>query len=256
MHGTKEFNILLLRGLGRTSAHWLDFPNHLKDNLDIVNEVKCIDLPGFGHESDASSPITIKGITDFVLSRFELFPTNKNWITISVSLGGMVNMHWLSDTEKSALIKGSIIINSSSSDIANPFERASIKSLSKIVRAGISTDNYVKEKHIASFVNHQCPDEETLRRLAQVNEKFPIGIPAFLKQLIAASQFKSPRYLYRPTMFVNSKNDVMVNPICSERLAKKFDCQLETHPSAGHDLPIEDPTWLVERVGNFLRNLN
>ncbi|MCP4911649.1 MAG: alpha/beta hydrolase [Oligoflexia bacterium] len=256
MPGTNKYNILLLRGLGRTSAHWLDFPEHLKNNLSMVNEVKCIDLPGFGHESDEASPLTIKGITDFVFSKFELLPTSPNWITISVSLGGMVNMHWLSDTERSAHIKGSIIINSSSSDIAHPFERASIKSLSKIIKAGISRDNYVKEKHIASFVNHQCPSEETLKRLAKVNDQFPIKIPSFIKQLLAASHFKSPQYLYRPTLFVRSKNDVMVNPVCSERLASKYNCQLETHPSAGHDLPIEDPAWLVEKVGNFLRSLD
>jgi hypothetical protein len=38
----------------------------------------------------------------------------------------------------------------------------------------------------------------------------------------------------------------MVSYQCSEYLAAKYRWPLVLHNSAGHDLPIDDPAWLIE----------
>jgi hypothetical protein len=42
--------------------------------------------------------------------------------------------------------------------------------------------------------------------------------------------------------------DQMVNPECSQQLAEHWNLPLYTHPSAGHDVFIDDPQWVLQIV--------
>jgi pimeloyl-ACP methyl ester carboxylesterase len=44
------------------------------------------------------------------------------------------------------------------------------------------------------------------------------------------------------------RNDLLVNPRCSQRLARHLGATMVEHPSAGHDLPLDDPAWLLEKI--------
>jgi len=45
-----------------------------------------------------------------------------------------------------------------------------------------------------------------------------------------------------------SENDHFVSSSCSKNLAKSWGCELHIHPWAGHDLPLDDPDWIIEHL--------
>jgi len=34
---------------------------------------------------------------------------------------------------------------------------------------------------------------------------------------------------------------------CSNALAERFNCSLDVHPNAGHDLPLDAPDWVIQQ---------
>jgi hypothetical protein len=54
-------------------------------------------------------------------------------------------------------------------------------------------------------------------------------------------------------LFLASQNDGVVSPLCTRELARVYGCRYEEHPSAGHDLPLDAPGWLCERIDAFER---
>lgn len=52
-----------------------------------------------------------------------------------------------------------------------------------------------------------------------------------------------------------SERDRLVNPACSRRLAEATGAVLEQHPQAGHDLPLDDPTWTVDAIARWQAQL-
>jgi pimeloyl-ACP methyl ester carboxylesterase len=78
---------------------------------------------------------------------------------------------------------------------------------------------------------------------------------SMLSQLLAAARFcpPEPGTLQARLMFVCSRADDLVSPECSRDLAAFYSCPLEEHPTAGHDLALDDPEWLCERIWTFAR---
>lgn len=44
-------------------------------------------------------------------------------------------------------------------------------------------------------------------------------------------------------------------PCCSRRIAEAWGCTSAIHPDAGHDLPLDDPQWTIERIVGWHRTL-
>jgi predicted alpha/beta hydrolase family esterase len=55
-----------------------------------------------------------------------------------------------------------------------------------------------------------------------------------------------------PLLVLASAADTLVDPRCSIRLAHAWDAELRTHPTAGHDLPLDDAEWVASEVGRWL----
>jgi hypothetical protein len=51
---------------------------------------------------------------------------------------------------------------------------------------------------------------------------------------------------------LNSLGDRMVAPACTEAIAKRWNVESKTHPWAGHDLPLDDPEWVIAMVVEWL----
>jgi hypothetical protein len=50
-----------------------------------------------------------------------------------------------------------------------------------------------------------------------------------------------------------SAADTLVDPDCSRRIAAALGASLAVHPSAGHDLPLDDGAWMAEQVALWQR---
>jgi pimeloyl-ACP methyl ester carboxylesterase len=82
-----------------------------------------------------------------------------------------------------------------------------------------------------------------------LRERHPVSTANALRQLLAAARYRAPvRAPGVPLLVVVGAGDGLVDPACSHRFALAWQLPIRTHPSAGHDLALDDPAWLVEEV--------
>ncbi|WP_420538500.1 alpha/beta fold hydrolase [Marinobacter subterrani] len=53
------------------------------------------------------------------------------------------------------------------------------------------------------------------------------------------------------TLLLASRADRLVSSRCSSQLARLWGCDLVEHPWAGHDLPPDDPDWVLAQLLNL-----
>jgi hypothetical protein len=46
--------------------------------------------------------------------------------------------------------------------------------------------------------------------------------------------------------------DQLVNVQCSLTLAERWHCSIKLHPTAGHDLPLDDGIWVAQQVKDWI----
>ena len=77
----------------------------------------------------------------------------------------------------------------------------------------------------------------------------PVRATNVLRQLAAAARYRAPPTPPPvPTLLLASTHDRLVSCACSRALARAWRCALVEHPHAGHDLPLDDPQWVVQQV--------
>lgn len=233
---------LLLRGLGREAGHWDGFPEKLRA---LGQEVEFLDLPGTGTEFARKSPLTIaETVEDLRRRRSIAEPV----AVIAISLGGMVALDWAA--RYPGEISRLVVINSSVSGLVPPWKRLKFSN----VRTGLQflTAKTLAEKERAALVitTGLSGDalESTVRRWVEIRERHPVTTISILRQLVAAVAFKLGPAPKCPVLIVKGEMDRLVDPICSDLLAEKIGASLAAHPSAGHDLPLDEPEWLAKTV--------
>ena len=90
----KQRSWILLRGLGRETGHWHDFPEVLQKTFP-GDEVLMLDLPGAGEFCDKNPPLSISGFVNFLREQLEENPPKYPIYLLAVSLGGMVALEWM-----------------------------------------------------------------------------------------------------------------------------------------------------------------
>lgn len=248
----EKVNWVLLRGLAREKGHWVDFDKKMKNAFE--GEVLCLDLPGAGESLDESVPLSIKGMTDFIRAKWLLQKDkNSKWSLLAISLGGMIAMDWCSRYPDD--FDQLITINSSTKKLSSPFKRISPLAIKSLLKTLFINNSFEREKLILDLItNHKSVDPKIAQQWALLAETRQIKISSFLRQLFAASQFKLPQKLDLPYLVLACEKDRFTNCECSKRIAKYFNTQIFIHPSAGHDLPIDDPDWIINRIKDFRGN--
>ncbi len=74
-----------------------------------------------------------------------------------------------------------------------------------------------------------------------------------VSQLFAASRFKAKGFVAAPGIFLVGLGDRLVDPSCTTILAGQLDRPLLKHPVGGHDLPIDDSAWVIEKIKTALK---
>lgn len=248
MQNQKNFRWLLLRGLAREKSHWLDFKELLsKDHPEVL----ALDLPGFGDQSEVSSPASIYGITNEVHRRFQRIRHDGPWGIIGMSLGGMVALDWCSRWPND--FKAAVVINTSSKDAGDFWERLSPFGIYKTLQIVFSkSDLKAREKLSLEMIsNLRKDDAKVLEEYVKIASERPFKFTNYSRQLIAASRFVSPEKLSTPLLFLASLKDHMVNVRCTKQLADQYKARIKFHSTAGHDLTLDDPEWAVARILEF-----
>jgi pimeloyl-ACP methyl ester carboxylesterase len=241
-------NWLLLRGLARQSEHWGDFSTRLA-NAVPGDTVYRLDLPGTGARCDSVSPDTIPAIREYVQGFAAGLPGPL--ILVGLSLGGMVALDWANLRPQG--IAGVVAINSSSG-WSPLWHRLKPNRWGTVLK--LMTDPRVerREAAILSLTSNRKHPPSVLGHWRDLQEQCPVTRRTAWRQIRAAARYRPPAYPPdMPTLLLASRADRMVSSRCSEQLVRLWGCELAEHPWAGHDLPLDDPEWVLARLEAFRR---
>ena len=246
-------NWLLLRGLGRDARHWDGFERVLEERVPGARS-HCLDLPGVGLALDRPSPLSVPGIAEDVRARWlalrEAHPGP--WGLCGISLGGMTTLAWIDahpdDFERAVAIHPSAFSWDGAWTRMRPRAWAHIAAT-----AALFWSDVAYERMVMSMVsNVHVQNVEMLERFARQRKECGVRLSSLLRQLWAAAWFGCPKEVEPPLLVVRSKRDLMVHPVCSERVARQLGAPLVTHEFGGHELTLDDPEWVADRIGEWL----
>lgn len=243
-----QMNWVLIRGLSRETRHWAQFPEKLKAYYPN-STIKVLELPGVGTKYHQKSETSIEGFARALRPDFlKLKEENPgDYGIIAVSMGGMIAMNWVDLYPED--FKALITVNSSAGNLSGPLDRMSPKAITKILQLFFRNNLEEREKVILELTTNMTKiTSELVQKWASFGEQYPLKREVFLKQIYAASRFVVPNEIKIPFLILASEQDQLSLPKCSKILAKHFGLDPILHPSAGHDLPLDDPEWMAKNI--------
>jgi pimeloyl-ACP methyl ester carboxylesterase len=241
---------VLLRGLMRETRHWGDFPTTLRAQLSGA-EVVTLDLPGNGALHQSNSPLSIEKMLECDRSQLSARGFAPPYYALGLSLGAMVAVAW------SALhpqeLCGCVLINSSLRRF-DPFYRRMRPSAYPTLLPLLGGDMPQRERAILRLTSSRGEAQaEILEKWIAYQRECPVSRRNALRQLVAAARYRAPAGRpAMPALVLASAQDALVNPVCSYHIAEQWQTALAIHPSAGHDLPLDDPAWVASRIRDWL----
>lgn len=247
-------NWLLLRGLTREKRHWGDFPQ-VFERLVPGAKVFTIDLPGVGTELLRDSPTNLRGIVHDVRSRWsELSAPKAPWGLLGFSLGGMVALDWAATYPED--FSRLVLMNTSAGDLSMPWDRIRPLMMPRLAGTGFIRESFARERWVLKMTTRLRTDIDRLAGEWAAIAGDPGRVKqAFVRQLVAATMFRSPPKVDMPLLVLTSAGDDFTNPSCSLKLAAKFEAPLKVHPAAGHDLALDDPSWAARETAAWLESV-
>lgn len=240
---------ILLRGWTREAAHWGAFPAILADTLE-AQEVVALDLPGTGALVSRASPWTVQAIMercrDVLAIRGAPHPVN----LLGLSLGAMTAIAWCDVHPRD--VGRCVLVNPSARPFSPFYRRLRPATYPAILRALLASDPRRREAAVLALTSASRGVAALDTWIGIANER-PVSRANALRQLVAAARFRCPPVARVPTLVLASGADRLVDPECSRALARRWGVPCEVHPSAGHDLPLDDGAWLAQRVRDWLK---
>jgi pimeloyl-ACP methyl ester carboxylesterase len=246
-------NFLLLRGLSRDSRHWLNFPDFLKKKK-LIKNLYLLDLPGFGESIEVDSPHKVEEIVDFLRIKWAEINEKGPTIIVSVSFGGMVAINWISRFPDD--FKAIVVMNSSLPKLSPRFKRIKPRAFIDFIRMFSYPDYESREKLILELTSN---NSENVGKYLKLFSSFQVEKPATKKntilQIIAARNIKVPDEIKIPSLFLTSRHDRLVDYSCSEKIADHLNGRLEINEVSGHDLTLDEPEWVADKIYSWLEEL-
>ena len=246
---------ILLRGLTRESRHWGNFPGIFCREVPSAG-VYAPNLPGNGDLCAQPSPSRVDAMMADVRAQLISQGIAPPYHLLAMSLGAMVAVAWAARHPDE--IRGCVLINTSLRPFS-PFYRrlrpGSYARLLKLALFGGSARDW--ESSILDLTSrHAVNADETLQDWIAYRQQYPVSAHNAWRQLLAAARYRAP--LAKPDvpiLILASRNDALVDPSCSRQLAINWPSGFAEHPTAGHDLPLDDGPWVARQVALWVSNL-
>jgi pimeloyl-[acyl-carrier protein] methyl ester esterase len=242
-------HIILLRGLAREAAHWMQFPQQLGTALGGDYQIHCVDFPGCGIHYRQPALKTISAMTDFIRAQLAAQNIDGPLIVIGVSMGGMVALDWAQRFPRQ--LAGVALINSSIGDQPLHWRlraRAWLPMLIAVLSPVALRENIV----LRNVSNNHENFNSHLRTWLAIQRQRPVSRKTTLTMLIAAARFRPRAQCNVDGLIIASEGDRFVSANASKDLAQRFQWPLQLHPSAGHELPLDAPAWLCAALSTWL----
>ena len=243
---------IFLRGLNREASHWGNFPAAFERAI-VGAKVIALDLPGNGALRHVPSPLSISQMVTHCRSELVRLGTKPPYHVLAISMGAMVASQWA--TEAPSEIAAAVLINTSFRPFSPFYARLRPETYGHLLGMalpGVSPQS-VERSVLQLTSNHPERHEVAVAEWLSIREQRPVRKSNVLRQLFAAARFKaSGERPAAPVLLLGSCQDRLVNVECTLAIARHWNCPVALHPDSGHDLPLDDTTWVVQQVQNWL----
>ncbi len=247
---------VLLRGLTREAGHWGAFLDQLARALPEARIVP-VDLPGAGELRLMRCPLSVLAIVDICRERLLEQGVLPPYRLLGLSLGGMVAAAWAAAQPQE--LQGCVLVNSSMRPFSPVTDRLRLRQWPTLLRLLVPGDARRAEEAILRLTS-STPQQHAARvdEWVSIRQARPVGTVNGLRQLLAAARYRHVGHVDHvgpgrlvPVLVASSARDALVNPRCSLALAAAWNAPHVIHPTAGHDLPLDDGAWLAARVAEW-----
>lgn len=241
---------VLLRGLSRESRHWGDFPEQLRQACGDA-AVVALDLPGNGRRHGERSPATVGALVADLRRQLQQRGLAPPYRLLALSLGAMVAVEWA--VRQPQEVAGAVLINTSLRPFSPFYQRLKPGHYPALFGLLHERDAGRRERIILGLTSNRPPDAATLAAWTAWAGQHPVAPGNALRQLLAAARFVAPAVPPAlPLLVLASAGDRLVDVRCSRRLAWAWQTAYAEHPTAGHDLPLDDGAWVARQVAAWL----
>ena len=240
---------VLLRGLTREQGHWGRFPAELAAALaDTLPDTRPGTLPGAGVLHNQPCPWQVAAMVDACQRQLAAQGAVPPYHLLGLSLGGMVAAAWSRACPQEV---ASLVLVNTSLRPYSPLQRRLRAALwPRLLRLLASQDRPAIKRAVLQLTSRQ-PERHhpVLSDWLAIHQARPVRAATALRQLLAGARYRwvgPPPAM--PVLVVCSASDGLVDPACSQRIAQAWQAELASHPTAGHDLALDDGPWLAARV--------
>lgn len=237
-------NWILIRGLTRSQFHWKNFGEQMQEKLGLES-VQTVELSGNGTLFYKDTPLDLKEVISQLRAQVKA-STSRPLGLLGISLGGMLATQWaqLHPNEVSHMV----LINSSSR--LSPFyQRLRVQNYLAILQhLAFSGPEKIEEFILTATSNDKQMWAPHLMANIEFMKNHPIKYKNFARQLKLASKIDFTKLPRPETLLLASKSDRLVNYKCSEKIAETWTCRIAYHETAGHDLTLDAPDWVIAQI--------
>lgn len=236
---------VLIRGLLREARHWGNFPEILQNQYP--NKIILTpDIPGNGRLNTLTSPNTISGLTDALRQQV---PDDYRVQLIAISMGGMIAIDWMSRYPNE--VCSAVLINTSLSNISPFYQRLRWQNYHKIIKLLLTTRCEREPLILALISNKHAHDYALIKDWQRWQKNNPISSVSAINQLLAAAKFSARTIPTQPILIISSSADRLVDYRCSLKLQQGWNKDYLQHSTAGHDIPMDEPQWLLTVISKW-----
>lgn len=248
VYGSGSTTVVLLRGLGRWSDHWLGFEKVLvAKGLRVIS----VDNRGFG-KSQMPKPeknLRLDMLADDVALIIAKEAPNGAHV-VGVSLGGMIGLALAA--HRPQLVKSLLVVNSSVASAK--LRRLSNNAVSALASVTLRAKRGYQK--LAQCLLGDAVNQELIQKLAKewsaIDQDTKPQLGMVWSQLMAAKKFGGDVEMASikcPVTIVKSEKDLFVDPANSDYIHKNIrGSTIVRHPTAGHELAFEDPSWFADVI--------
>lgn len=240
---------LLLRGLTREARHWGDFAGRLASRLPPNDRVVAMDLPGNGRLHAQRSPASVAGLAAACRAELDRLGHGGPYIVLALSLGAMAGLEWAA--QPGSGVRACVLINTSLGGLSTFWQRLRPGAWPAIARIALAGGARREALILALTCNHPVAPSLGAEWAAWAAQ-CPVSRSNAARQLVAAATCRAPAKPPVPVLLLASDRDRLVSPGCTRAIARAWSASVAYHPSAGHDLPLDDPEWVISQVLQWL----
>ncbi|GAA6121418.1 alpha/beta hydrolase [Acidovorax sp. FG27] len=247
---------ILLRGLTREAGHWgrfiLDFGAAMGADAVVV----AVDLPGNGSLHGQPSPWRVQDLLGACRSQLRQAGHRPPFHVLAMSLGAMVAVEWMQQCPDE--VAACVLINTSLRGFSPFYRRLRWRNYGRLLALARVWHQPLRAEALIHRLTSSQPEGRVaaVRDWAALRTQRPVSRPNALRQLAAAALYRpaiAPPSM--PVLLLASRGDGLVHCGCSAAIAGAWGCALVLHPASGHDLPLDDPPWVIASVQAWQQEL-